>query len=199
MAAVILTGTPGSGKTTLLLALEGAGYPVVREAATDVIALGQARGVPEPWMQEGFAEQVMHLQIMREEKADSFSGPGPVWFDRSPVCTRVLALWLQKSAGGALSAALEKALEVWLSRFAGSRRVLFVENQGFCAPSEARRISFEDSLAFEALHREVYTALGFECISVPAGPLQDRLACVRGLLGDEAFFQPLSFSRGVRS
>ena len=45
MPAYILTGTPGSGKTAILRMLEDAGYLVVEEAATDVIALGQALGL----------------------------------------------------------------------------------------------------------------------------------------------------------
>ena len=44
MKRYVLTGTPGAGKTALLRAAEAAGYAVVEEAATDVIALGQAIG-----------------------------------------------------------------------------------------------------------------------------------------------------------
>ncbi|MER6582341.1 AAA family ATPase, partial [Nonomuraea sp. NPDC001023] len=44
----VLTGTPGAGKTAVLRLLEVRGYSVVEEAATDVIALGQALGRAEP-------------------------------------------------------------------------------------------------------------------------------------------------------
>lgn len=37
MPAYILTGAPGAGKTAILRLLEANGYPVVEEAATDVI------------------------------------------------------------------------------------------------------------------------------------------------------------------
>ena len=40
----VLTGMPGSGKTVLLRRMETLGYAVVEEAATDVIALEDARG-----------------------------------------------------------------------------------------------------------------------------------------------------------
>lgn len=49
MPAYILTGAPGSGKTAVLRLLETLGYPVVEEAATDVIALANALGCEEPW------------------------------------------------------------------------------------------------------------------------------------------------------
>ena len=48
MKRYILTGTPGCGKTAILRALELAGYPVVEEAATDIIALRNAHSIFEP-------------------------------------------------------------------------------------------------------------------------------------------------------
>lgn len=56
MKRYILTGTPGSGKTSVLHALKSLGYSVVEEAATDVIALEQKRGNPEPWTQADFPD-----------------------------------------------------------------------------------------------------------------------------------------------
>ena len=47
MKRFILTGTPGAGKTAILRQLEIEGFGVVEEAATDVIALWQARGIRE--------------------------------------------------------------------------------------------------------------------------------------------------------
>ena len=49
MRRYIFTGAPGAGKTTLLGSLSDRGYPVVPEAATDVIAVQQADGVRRPW------------------------------------------------------------------------------------------------------------------------------------------------------
>jgi predicted ATPase len=46
-----------------------------------------------------------------------------------------------------------------------------------------RRISFEDSLAFEQLHEQVYRDLGFRLVDVPAGPLAARVALVRQAVG----------------
>ena len=57
MPRYVLTGAPGAGKTAILRLLERAGHQVVAEAATDVIALEQALGRPEPWMRPGFTER----------------------------------------------------------------------------------------------------------------------------------------------
>jgi len=65
----ILTGTPGSGKTSLLHALKSQGYSVIEEAATDVIALEQKRGNPDPWMQADFIDKIIRLQKQRQIEA----------------------------------------------------------------------------------------------------------------------------------
>ena len=49
MRRFIITGAPGAGKTAIIRQLELDGFSVVEEAATDVIAAAQARGIAEPW------------------------------------------------------------------------------------------------------------------------------------------------------
>lgn len=65
MPNYVLTGAPGAGKTAIVRQLEVDGYPVVAEAATDVIALGQ----PEPWTRHGFIDKIVELQRRRESAA----------------------------------------------------------------------------------------------------------------------------------
>lgn len=56
--------------------------------------------------------------------------------------------------------------------------VFFVRNRGYVQPTEARKISFEDSLVFERIHEQTYRDLGFHLVDVPAGPLPERAALV---------------------
>ena len=49
MKKYIVTGAPGAGETAIIQQLEIDGFSVVEEAATDVIAICQAKGVAEPW------------------------------------------------------------------------------------------------------------------------------------------------------
>src|SRR3989338_8639425 len=64
----ILTGAPGSGKSSILLEIERKGEYIVREAAEDIIKLNQARGVERPWELTDFQDQILDLQIQRENQ-----------------------------------------------------------------------------------------------------------------------------------
>src|ERR1700734_3212220 len=93
MPSYILTGAPGAGKTAVLRLLETSGYAVVEEAATDVIALGNALGREEPWHDHDFIDKIIALQRQRQ---DSVAVPrdAAVFFDRSPACTLALSRYL---------------------------------------------------------------------------------------------------------
>jgi predicted ATPase len=177
----ILTGTPGAGKTAALRLLERLGYGVVEEAATDVIALAQACGEDEGSDWDAFIEAIVALQRQRQVRAPTVPGPaGPVQFyDRSPVCTHALARYLGRPVPPALAAELDRVAREGVYQ----RRVFFLRNLGFVTPTAARRISFADSLRFERAHEESYREFGYELVDVPAGPVADRVAAIRGRLG----------------
>jgi predicted ATPase len=174
MPAYILTGPPGSGKTAVLRLLETLGWPVVEEAATDVIALANALGCDEPWRDPGFIDKVIVLQRQRQDAALADSDGSTVFFDRSPVCTLALSRYL----GFAASSLLTREIDRILAEGTYERTVFFIRNQGFIRPTAARRISFEDSLAFEQVHEQTYRDLGFLLVDVPIGPLADRVGAV---------------------
>jgi predicted ATPase len=177
MKRFILTGAPGAGKTAVLRQLEFDGFSVVEEAATDVIAVQQARGVAEPWMDPSFVDSVVDLQRRRLDRA----AWEPVEFqfhDRSAVCTAALADFLGSPASAKLSRELEriKAESVY------QPRVFFLRSLGFITPTEARRISFEEAMRFERIHEETYRRLGFDIVSIEAAGLLDRVAAIKAAL-----------------
>jgi predicted ATPase len=175
----VLTGTPGAGKTAILRLLERAGYQVVEEAATDVIALEHALGRPEPHMSPGFAHAIVTLQRRREERAAAGAGADAVMFvDRSPVCTLALCRHLGVPVPALVATEVDRV--VAQQPYAA---VFFVRNLGYVEPTAARRITFEDSLAFEYVHELTYRELGFEPIEVPAGPLSWRAALICAAAG----------------
>ncbi|MFF3753207.1 AAA family ATPase [Streptomyces sp. NPDC002018] len=100
-------------------------------------------------------------------------------FDRSPVCTYALANYLGLPVSRALSAEIERitAEDIY------ERQVLFVRNLGFCEPTSARRISFEESLVFERFHEQSYREFGFELVDVPADCLARRVAAISSVIG----------------
>ncbi|HYL99497.1 MAG TPA: AAA family ATPase, partial [Blastocatellia bacterium] len=86
MRRFILTGTPGAGKTAIIRQLERDGFGVVEEAATDLIALEQALGNPEPWRHASFIDSIASLQKQRQVRA-SLCTDEIQFHDRAVVCT----------------------------------------------------------------------------------------------------------------
>jgi predicted ATPase len=170
MKRYILTGTPGSGKTSILRELKRQGYSVVEEAATDVIAREQRLGNPEPHLQSDFIESIVHLQKQRQLEAATL--PDELqWYDRSPICTLALSRYLGYAAPPSLVEEIERIEREAIYQ----RRVFFIEHLGFCQPTEARKITFEESLIFEKIHEETYTSLGYDLLKIPPGALSERV------------------------
>ena len=169
----VLTGAPGAGKTTLIEALRERGHAVVAEAATDVIARGQANGRAQPWRDPGFLAEITDLQQQRERAATG----EVIFFDRSPVCTLALAHYSGLPVPPALRAAVDRAPGFY------QRQALLVRPLGFVVRTAARRISYADSLRFAAIHEQVYAACGFTLVEVPNEPVADRVARIEALLG----------------
>lgn len=169
MQRFILTGAPGAGKTVLLRRLELAGFPVVEEAATDLIALVTAKGVVEHWKAPSFIDDIVALQRARQLRADAWADE-VVFFDRSPICTWALCEYAGREPPAALVAEVERIERERTYQ----RRVLFLELMGFITPTEARRISLADSERFAAIHADVYARFGYELIRLPPADVEAR-------------------------
>jgi len=178
MRRFIITGAPGAGKTAIIRQLELDGFSVVEEAATDVIAVAQARGIAEPWTDPAFIDLITNLQ--RERQLRAFRQLDEIQFhDRSVVCTAALTAYL----GHPVSTILAEELERIKSEAVFQNRVFFIRNLGFIQATEARRISFEDALRFERIHEETYRRYGFDLMSIEPGDLLDRIRAIKAGLG----------------
>jgi len=176
MQRYILTGAPGCGKTTILGALAAMGHAVVEEAATDVIARAQAAGDLEPHTKPVFIDEIVAVQKRRQLEAR----PAALqFFDRSPVCTHALSLFLGYPISPTLAAELDRIER----RRIYQRRVLFIEALGFVEPTAARRITLAQSVAFERVHEESYRLFGYELVRIPAGPVAERAQRVLAEVG----------------
>jgi predicted ATPase len=177
MRRFIITGAPGAGKTAIIRQLELDGFSVVEEAATDVIAAAQAHGTVQPWTHPSFIDAIATLQRDRQIRASH--QPDEVQFhDRCAVCTAALAVHL----GYAFSPFLAGELERVKKEAIYQNRVFFIRNLGFVAPTEARRISFEESLRFEKLHEVTYRNFGFELVPVERGGLAERVRIIKAAM-----------------
>lgn len=177
MKRFIITGAPGAGKTAILRQLEQDGFSVVEEAATDVIAAAHAQGTAEPWRHASFIDTIAQLQRDRQVRASSH--PDEIQFhDRCVVCTAALAVYLSYPFSPFLAGELQRIRREAVYE----NRVFFIRNLGFVAPTEARRISFEDTLRFEKIHEETYRRFGFELVSIEPGSVAERVDKIKAAI-----------------
>jgi predicted ATPase len=59
---------------------------------------------------------------------------------------------------------------------------LLYSQSGFITPTEARRISFEETVPFEKIHEETYRDFGFELVSVEPGSLVERAGTIKAAI-----------------
>jgi predicted ATPase len=173
MRRFILTGAPGAGKTTLIQALAARGHAVALEAATDVNAELLDEGIADPGAAPDFIDRIVAYQRQRRLELDA----ALQFHDRSAICTLALCRYASLPEPASLA---EELAEIERDGFY-ERRVLFVDHLGFMTPTPVRRISFEDSLRFEAVHEVVYRERGYELVRIPRAPLEARAEMIEGL------------------
>ena len=174
MKRFIITGAPGAGKTTIIRQLELDGFSVVEEAATDVISALQDQRMIEPWTHPSFIDAIVHLQRDRQIRA-SYQPDEVQFHDRSVVCTAALAVYLGYPVSPFLATELERIQKEAIYQ----NRVFFIRNLGFITPTEARRISLEETLRFEKIHEQIYRKFGFELVPVERGSLVERISFIK--------------------
>ena len=177
MRRFIITGAPGAGKTAIIRQLELDGFSVVEEAATDVIVAVQAHGAENPWKHPSFIDVIASLQRDRQIRA-SFQPDDVQFHDRCAVCTAALAVYL----GYPFSPFLTSELERLKKDAVFENRVFFIRNLGFIKPTEARRITFEETVRFEKIHENVYRDFGFDLVSVEPGTLAERVNIIKAAI-----------------
>jgi predicted ATPase len=177
MRRFIITGAPGAGKTAIIRQLELDGFSIVEEAATDVIAAAQARGIVQPWTHPSFIDEITSLQRDRQIRA-SYQPDEVQFHDRCTVCTAALAVYL----GYPFSASLARELERVKKEAIYQNRVFFIRNLGFVTRTEARRISFEETVHFEKIHEETYRDFSFELVAVEPGSLAERVSKIKAAI-----------------
>lgn len=177
MKRFIITGAPGAGKTAIIRQLELDGFSVVEEAATDVIAAAHVQGADQPWMNPSFIDVVANLQKDRQIRAARQSDEIQ-FHDRCVVCTAALAVYLGHPFSSSLASELERVQQEEIYQ----KRVFLIRNLGFITPTDARRISFEETLRFEKIHEETYCGFGYELIPVEPAAVLERVNIIKAAI-----------------
>jgi predicted ATPase len=94
------------------------------------------------------------------------------------VCTAALAKYLEFPMPQNLADELERVRTHGVFQ----KRVLLVKNLGFITPTEARRITYEETVRFEQIHERTYRDLGFEVIPIEPGSVLDRVNQIKRVL-----------------
>ena len=127
-----------------------------------------------------FIEAIVSLQQTRERRA-ACATDLVQFHDRSVVCTAALADYLGFPRSPNLLEELRRVRED--SVFETS--VLFLKNLGFVTPTEARRITYEETVRFEQVHERVYRDLGYEIVLIEPGSVSDRVKQIKRSLSLE--------------
>ena len=161
----ILTGAPGAGKTSIVNYFADQGYLTVPEAATSLIHELQAKGVSKPWEDVNFINMLVDEQIQQLNKSHK---DDVIFYDRSPVCTWALALYLGHEVTDDLAQKIMRILPQY------EKKVFFVDNLGFIKNNAVRQISFAEALKFEEVHLQSYKKFGFLVQKVPVASIEQR-------------------------
>jgi predicted ATPase len=172
-AIYVLTGGPCAGKTTLLEALLGRGFPVLHEAAAEVILEGALRPGEDA---ARFQEEVLRRQLSKERAAP----PGVVFADRGVgdhfgYLDHYRAVRGLDLEGSLFKEALERAWAEALPRY---RAVFVLEQSPLFVATAVRR---ETGAEAAAIHRAIvaaYRSRHPRVIEVPFVPVEDRVEAV---------------------
>lgn len=164
---VVFTGGPSTGKTTLIQHLSAAGYPVVREAATDVLRRAEAARVRQKRPQR-FQEEILNLQLERESHAlETAPAQVPIFADRG-VGDHFGYL---RHAGVAIFPGLEAAWTAALRRYAA---ILVLAPGPIYDPDGSRSESKQEAIAIHRLLGEEYRQRHPHVAEIPWGSPPER-------------------------
>ncbi len=164
MFKYVLTGGNGVGKTSLILALQLAGYEIIRESASDFLYVERAKGNLFPLDSSGAEEIILNIQIRRELNIDP--SRDRVFLDRCIHDHFVYANILKQDIS-------TKAIDQ--SKNFSYDIIFFIELSfeygiGNCTQ---REVKYSEKLAYEL--ELYYKKLGITIIKIPPGSIESRL------------------------
>src|SRR5262249_27662319 len=118
-------------------------------------------------------------KLQKERQIRTSHQPDAIQFhDRSVVCTAALAVYLSFPLSEFLTSELGRIKMENIYE----KRVFFIRNLGFITPSDARRISFDETVRFEQIHAETYLRFGFELVSIEPASVPQRVSAIKSAI-----------------
>lgn len=163
----VLTGGARSGKTAILLALEQMGEGIIREVASDLIQLEQARGVSEPWKEADFQRRIFDWQGRRELDAESYAKHDRVFIDRGLIDGIAYCI-----LDGTFSMMMDpQKIMCQTKPYAG---VFLIKNMQDPNDTRVRRETVEQALKIEKMQLENYLSCHYKPVEIPVGSVDER-------------------------
>lgn len=175
---VVITGGPGVGKSSIISELEVRGEAVLREAATDLIALLNAKGLHEPWEAENFQNNITLFQERREDTVGS--DLELVFQDRSLIDSFGYYEFRKQT----IPANLDTKLKQMKLEGKYYEYVFFIKNLGQSFLNEIRKHDLEDSMNIEYHLREAYRSRGYKIVDIEQGSVDHRVDQIQKFLKD---------------
>ncbi len=156
---IVITGGPSVGKTTIVSLLQGMGFPVIHEKATEIIKEGKFL----PWVDRArFQAEVLRRQIAAE--AEFEGAPGPLFLDRGLFDGEAYYIYDRL-----------KIPEAFAKLDAAHYSLAFlIEELPFFDVTEVRRENLEFTREITRVLEYCYASRGVNVIRVPAMPPDDR-------------------------
>lgn len=169
----IITGGPCGGKSSTLLQLEIVKrVQIVEEAAADVISRKIALGEKEPWNQPTFHDDLLELQLLRQDKTNN--SEGIIFFDRSPFDILGYCEHFKSTPSVKL---LETLVDLKVKKYY-EKTVFLLQNLGFTETTEIRHEETPEAILLERLQEKYYSRHGFTVIKIPPASLAERAECI---------------------
>ena len=162
---IALTGAPGSGKSSILRELQSKGERTIAEAAQDIITYWLEKGMKEPWKRIYFQDEVLALQLEREEEVEKLDGR--VFIDRGILD----GLAYYQFRGNRLTEAMKKAIEDSKGRY---KRVFLIELGNNCEKTGVRSEDLNEARRLEDLQYKNYSESGYKIERIPYIPIKER-------------------------